>query len=95
MSTMATVFLGGFLRALLGKRSQTGDLRDEKGVLFGSGLVGGEGLLGVGIAGVAFLTGGAPRGVGFEWAGPLAPWLALLLMTLLILCFAHICKSQE
>jgi len=57
VSTMATVFAGGLLRWLLERRppSQEERLRRrEQGVLFGSGLVGGEGVLGVLVAGVVF-----------------------------------------
>ena len=57
VSTMVPVFLGGGLRWLM-QRGATSDeqkaRRRERGVLFGSGLVGGEGLLGVAIAGVVF-----------------------------------------
>ena len=95
VSTMVTVFAGGALRAWLQKRASRVGQGQERGVLFGSGLVGGEGLLGVGIAGVAFLSGVAPRGVGFEWAGWLAPWLGFLLMAILILSFARIGKPQD
>lgn len=57
VSTMVPVFIGGLLRYFVLKirRSEaaSADSR-EKGVLFGSGLVGGEGLLGVLIAAVVF-----------------------------------------
>ena len=56
-STMATVFAGGLLRWLLdrGAADEKTRLRQgEQGVLFGSGLVGGEGVLGVFVAGVVF-----------------------------------------
>ncbi len=48
-------------------------------MLFGSGLVGGEGLLGVGIALYAYVQDRAPEGIGEAWAGTLAPWLSFLL----------------
>ncbi len=57
VSTMVPVFLGGMLRWVL-CRNEPDDAEDskrEKGVLLGSGLVGGEGLMGVGVAGVIFL----------------------------------------
>jgi len=66
------VFLGGLLRGLLERSStseeQTTDRR-EKGILLGSGFVGGEGLLGVGIAAVAFIYGSKPEGIGTAWMG--------------------------
>ncbi|HZD52015.1 MAG TPA: hypothetical protein VE175_03140 [Woeseiaceae bacterium] len=45
-------------------------------MLLGSGFVGGEGLLGVGIAAAAFVQNRKPEGLGTEWLG--APWLAKL-----------------
>jgi putative OPT family oligopeptide transporter len=49
LSTMGAVFFGGLLRWYLGRRvdEETKESRREKGVLFGSGLVGGGGLTGV------------------------------------------------
>ncbi|NNK38214.1 MAG: oligopeptide transporter, OPT family, partial [Xanthomonadales bacterium] len=61
----------------LERRSENEDQRIERrdrGVLLGSGFVGGEGLLGVAIAGVAFAQGARPQGFGTDWLGP--PWLA-------------------
>ena len=45
------------------------DARRERGVLLGSGFVGGEGLLGVGIAAPAFITAQKPAGIGTGWLG--------------------------
>lgn len=81
LSTFTPLFIGGMLRLLLEKTSKTQQEKDdrrERGVLLGSGLVGGEGLLGVGIAAVAFFKGSAPTGFGTAWAGTLAPVTALL-----------------
>jgi len=79
VSTMTPIFLGGMLKMWLEKRaaneSEAIDRRD-KGVLLGSGFVGGEGLLGVAIAGAAFIQGARPAGIGLEWLGP--PWVANL-----------------
>lgn len=55
VSTMVPVFCGGMLRWWLEKSARNEDDRNarrERGVLFGSGLVGGAGLMGVVIAGV-------------------------------------------
>jgi putative OPT family oligopeptide transporter len=80
VSTMVPVFLGGLLRWAI-ERYATSDAdrtdRRENGVLLGSGLVGGEGLLGVVIAGIVFYQSvrvGAgekpplPFELGYEWA---------------------------
>ncbi|MBI4474848.1 MAG: oligopeptide transporter, OPT family [Acidobacteria bacterium] len=90
VATMVPVFLGGLLRWAIEKSATSENeaaRRREEGVLFGSGLVGGEGLLGVGIAAVAFNLGRAPQGIGPEWAGAAAPFVALAAFALLILTF--------
>jgi putative OPT family oligopeptide transporter len=61
LSTMTPIFVGGLIRRIVERRSahDKGLLqqRRESGILFGSGLVGGEGLMGVGIAAYAFFAG--------------------------------------
>ncbi|MCF7804459.1 MAG: oligopeptide transporter, OPT family [Candidatus Marinimicrobia bacterium] len=71
LSTMAPVFLGGFLRYLLTRNQpeEEAERRREQGVLFGSGLVGGEGLLGVGLAAWVAAKGGERiQGLGLEYS---------------------------
>jgi putative OPT family oligopeptide transporter len=77
VSTMTPLFLGGLLRGFFERRASSGDesaVQRERGVLLGSGFVGGEGLLGVAIAGAAFMAGKKPDGIGTGWLGP--DWLA-------------------
>jgi putative OPT family oligopeptide transporter len=89
VSTMTPIFLGGMLKLWLERSSrdeaQAVERRD-KGVLLGSGFVGGEGLLGVAIAGVAFVQGARPAGFGLDWMGP--QWLANVISFLAFLLFA-------
>ena len=98
VATMVPVFLGGLLRWWMERSAADGEEsseRRERGVLFGSGLVGGEGLLGVGIAGVAFLLGRSPAGLGHEWAGPVVgAILSTAAFIGLILAFARFCRSR-
>jgi putative OPT family oligopeptide transporter len=77
LSTMTPIFAGGLLRWWMTRRREAvaGEARAERGVLLGSGFVGGEGLLGVGLAGAAFLLGRKPDGLGYAWAGELGSWL--------------------
>jgi putative OPT family oligopeptide transporter len=77
LSTMTPVFLGGLLRWVLTRRQPepAAEARTERGVLMGSGFVGGEGLLGVGLAGAAFVLGHRPQGIGHAWAGDAGSWL--------------------
>jgi putative OPT family oligopeptide transporter len=77
LSTMTPIFLGGLLRLLATRRraASVAEARTGRGVLLGSGFVGGEGLLGVGLAGAAFVLGRRPEGLGHAWAGEVGSWL--------------------
>ncbi|MFC1565354.1 OPT family oligopeptide transporter [Candidatus Neomarinimicrobiota bacterium] len=98
VATMMTVFLGGLLRHFMEKTSKSEEEKEKRrgnGILLGSGLVGGEGLLGVAIAGVAFYYGRAPRGIGEEWAGTFAPFFGLAAFGLLAYIFINRIKSTK
>lgn len=99
LATMVPVYLGGLLRHFAEKTASDEDdlaTRREQGVLFGSGLVGGEGLLGVGIAMVAGALKRSPDGVGVAWAGAMGPWLSALLFGGLIFLFWKLsCRRPE
>ncbi|MCH8023923.1 MAG: oligopeptide transporter, OPT family [Candidatus Marinimicrobia bacterium] len=73
LSTMAALFMGGLLRHLLTRKQPPAEAerRRERGILFGSGLVGGGGLTGVLLALWVGIRGGR-RIVGFPPALP--PW---------------------
>lgn len=92
LSTMTPIFLGGLLRWYLtrGSDAERSVARTDRGVLLGSGFVGGEGLLGVGIAGAAFLLGRKPDGLGHAWAGEAGAWaLGAVAFALLAIWFAR------
>jgi hypothetical protein len=78
------------LRLFAERSARTDEARNsrrEQGILLGSGLVGGEGLVGVAIAAIAFYLGRAPEGVGSAWAGAAAQWVALAAFALLAMWF--------
>ncbi|MEM9294098.1 MAG: oligopeptide transporter, OPT family [Acidobacteriota bacterium] len=90
VSTLLPLFLGGLLRLVLERASkrrkeseEVQTERRQKGILFGSGLVGGEGLMGVGIAAFALITSQKPAGLGFQLGGSFAPLLAVSALVLL------------
>ena len=97
VSTMTPLFIGGLLRGLFERRAKTeaqaSDYR-ERGILLGSGFVGGEGLLGVGIAAVAFVQNERPAGIGTEWLGTegIAQVVGLLAFGFFIAGFARLVK---
>ncbi|UCE59950.1 MAG: oligopeptide transporter, OPT family [Phycisphaerales bacterium] len=107
VTTMVPVFLGGLLRWFMERGHHSDEIkaqRRESGVLFGSGLVGGEGLFGVVIAGVVFWnslgsTPGErtplPLEIGHTWAGePVTQILGTAVFLLLALFFAHCCRRK-
>lgn len=89
VSTMTPIFFGGMLKLWLEKRARDEEQaieRRDKGVLLSSGFVGGEGLIGVAIAGAAFVQGTRPAGFGLDWLGP--QWVANLVSFGVFLLFA-------
>ncbi|MGB5579309.1 MAG: oligopeptide transporter, OPT family, partial [Woeseia sp.] len=97
VSTMTPLFLGGLLRGLFERRSRSPDEaahRRERGILLGSGFVGGEGLLGVGIAGVAFVQNQKPAGFGTDWIGSplLVQFVGLLAFGFLVAGFTRLVR---
>ncbi len=97
VGTTFTVFLGGLLRYFMDKKAgseEEKDIRRERGILFGSGLVGGEGLLGVLIAASVFIQGKAPAGIGTGWAGPFAWVIAVLAFVALGYYFIRRCVRE-
>jgi putative OPT family oligopeptide transporter len=92
--TMAAVFLGGLLRHLLslGQTKAEADRRKEQGILVGSGLVGGEGLMGVVLAAwVVFRGGGKIEGLELTipaWADSALALVAILTILGLIAVLA-------
>jgi putative OPT family oligopeptide transporter len=98
LSTMTPLFLGGLLRGFFERRAgskEEGATQRERGVLLGSGFVGGEGLLGVAIAGAAFMQGKKPAGIGTDWLGPhwLAEFVGLLAFGFLIAGFIRLVRK--
>lgn len=80
LSTMAAVFLGGVLRWLMTRNRDeaVAERRRERGILFGSGLVGGGGLTGVLLAAwVGISGGGRITGLGLEYGEVTGDLLAL------------------
>jgi uncharacterized oligopeptide transporter (OPT) family protein len=82
LSTMASVFVGGWVRRLVEKRRE-GTFDVQAGVLCASGFVAGEGLAGVGIAGWAYI-----KDIGREpplQGTALTSWSAIALLA--VACF--------
>ena len=83
LATMATVFVGGCVRAIVERKSLTKELKKanaDRGILFASGLVGGEGLVTVVIALVllAVKKKADEIGFGYEYMGTWADLVAVV-----------------
>jgi len=90
LSTMTPVFVGGCLRALVEKRAmRAGASEDdtnkatEQGVLLASGLIAGEGVMGIGTAVTALIMGRRPEGFSFGLTGITGSVVSLVAFALL------------
>ncbi|NOX38158.1 MAG: oligopeptide transporter, OPT family [Calditrichaeota bacterium] len=88
LSTMTPVFIGGVIRRMVEhwNREQAADLATEQthtGVLLSSGLIAGEGIMGVAIAAYAFFVGARPAGVPFGLHGLAGDLVSLLVFAAL------------
>jgi uncharacterized oligopeptide transporter (OPT) family protein len=81
LSSTTPIFVGGMVSHFVEKRGDQQEIasRREKGVLLSSGLIAGEGMLGVVIAAYAFIMGSKPAGVGLH-LGELASLVGFLLL---------------
>ncbi len=86
LSAMTPVFVGGCIRHFLEKSAGTDEekkgSRKEQGILLGSGLIAGEGIMGVFIAAYAFFAG-KPKGIGLVWPEPIGQFVSLGVFVLL------------
>jgi len=86
VATMTPILFGGIIRRIVEARSRHDESeltqRKERGILFCSGLIGGEGLMGVIIAAYAYKWG-KPTGVGWAWPEPWGEIVALVLFGLM------------
>jgi putative OPT family oligopeptide transporter len=96
--TMAAVFLGGLLRWTLTRKVPVDEAerRRERGILFGSGLVGGGGLTGVLLALWVAVSGGKPiQGLGIELPHVVDEALALLTIGAILWSMAWFIRRGE
>lgn len=88
LSTMTPVFIGGTIRYFIEKKARPDEemvrKRNEQGILLGSGLIAGEGIIGVLIAAYAFFAG-LPKGIGLHWGEVSGQLVSLAVFALLAL----------
>jgi putative OPT family oligopeptide transporter len=100
VSTMTPIFVGGLIRLWMERKARDEEqaaARRERGVLLGSGFVGGEGLLGVGIALVAVAKSRRPDGIGTEWLGSevVAMLVGALAFAIFVSWFFRLVRGKE
>ena len=84
LSTMTPVFIGGVIRQMVEYRNRSrqahpADEQNQTGVLLSSGLIAGEGMMGVAVAAYAFFVGARPAGVPFGLHGLLGDLVSLIM----------------
>ncbi|TFH02878.1 MAG: oligopeptide transporter, OPT family [Calditrichales bacterium] len=88
LSTMTPVFLGGVIKYFVEQRRnhKTEDVAEKQtdtGVLLSSGLIAGEGIMGVMIAGYAVWTASRPEGLPFGLTGIAGDWTSFIIFSAL------------
>ena len=98
LSTMTPVFIGGVLRWMVEnvftKKGEELEGRSDQGILFGSGLIAGEGIMGVLIAFYAFFLG-KPAGLGIAWPEPWGEALSFIIFMSLGLWLLSIARRRQ
>ncbi len=97
LATMTPVYVGGCIRYFVEKsakhKPEIQASRKERGILLGSGLIAGEGLMGVAIAAFAAITSHLPQGVGLVWPSVLGEIITLIMFA--VLAFILVFKSVK
>lgn len=91
LATMTPVFVGGVIRHFVEQSAKIkGDnsARKERGILFGSGLIAGEGIVGVIVAAYAFFAG-KPEGLNILLPDSLSDIISLGVFILLVIFLIH------
>lgn len=90
-----TIMLGGILKWIVGKKSSREEKESGNGILFCSGMIAGEGLLGIFLAILAVLGLGDRLDVSGIWHAGQAGGIFLLLLTLFVVYLSAVGKRKE
>ena len=98
VTTMVPIFIGGSIRKIIekncGDNTELKEKRREAGILFGAGLVGGDGLMGV-LIGLLVILGVKPEILPVDWAGKFSFLVATLCFTGLIYLLIRATKVRK
>jgi len=99
LSTMTPIFAGGCIRYFIEKKyMEEKDVlmeKRERGILFGSGLIAGVGLLMMILSIYTVIRGERPEGIGPEWLGSFDSIFALLTFIVLAYLLVRITKVKK
>lgn len=90
-----TIMLGGILKWIVGKKSSREEKESGNGILFCSGMIAGEGLLGIFLAILAVLGLGERLDVSGIWHAGQAGGILLLLLTIFVVYLSAVEKRKE
>jgi len=94
LTTMSPIFVGGLVKQFVEKKRNSKEKSElDSGVLFSSGLIAGEGLIGVGIAAFVYFFG-TWSGLGYGWTGLFAKPVALIIFAGLVYLLIRQAKSD-
>lgn len=98
VTTMVPIFIGGTIRKVIEKKcgdnSELKEKRREAGILFGAGLVGGDGLMGV-LIGLLVIMGFKPDMLPVDWAGKFSFFVAAACFIGLVYLLIRATKVKE
>jgi putative OPT family oligopeptide transporter len=88
LSTMTPVFVGGIIRRIVENKrkrehNNSTEIKSDIGILLSSGLIAGEGIMGVLVAAYAFLAGSKPGGISLhlgDWSGEIVSFSIFCLL---------------
>jgi len=102
LSLSAPIMIGGLLSLLVrrtARNSEDASRRNEKGILFGSGLVAGDALIGVSVAFLIYVSDGYrtfyERNEAAPLAGDFGPWLSLVAFATLVGIFWIMTRNRK
>lgn len=97
MSTMAAVFVGGLLRLALSWKAgeSVSGTRRKNGILFSSGLVGGEGLMGLFIAIAVLVKGSKVSGFALPVSAGISSLIAVAALAVIVAMIARAALAKD
>ncbi len=99
LSTWTPIFVGGVIRYFVEKSAKGDEVvrkdKEEKGVLLGSGLIAGEGVIAVIISLYAYIAAQKPQGVSWALTGPWSTAVSMLMFAAVGFFLVHMTRQKK